>query len=289
MAFTTATTAFTTMFSAALKARPDAGIVNLLNRPNLARATAGQQAVTARITTAVTMSTPTDGTLATNGAARTNVALTKFIGQHPLSLDATELGQWDADADAAEVRAFVDAAILAAETEILADLVAATAGTEKTLSVGQRNFGTDATDGEIRDNLDTLYDALVGVLANVQGKPDAIVGWTHPTAYKNLMLLADSTAGGPNIRLSERDRTLFIKGYPVYMTSATDNGFGAAADLDTFYWVHQDAEALTWSGAGIFMDMQPVGDGFYKKIWQSYGYAGLIQASHFATVKNGSA
>lgn len=286
-AFGTDTKQFSTLFNAVLGARKD-GIVPFLNRPGIVPGGARAGAITTRITTAVTLQTPADGTLLANNAARTEVNLTAFIGGHTLSLFPYELEQWDADAEAREIDAFINAAFVQAEDEVLADLVGGTAGTTATLATGQLNFSTDKTDAEIRDNLDKLYTALVGLEVNTQGKPNDIIGITHSTAYKNLMLLADSTQGSPDIRRTEGGG-LVIKGYPIYMTTATDNGFGSAADLDTFYWVHKDAEALCWSGAEVHAPMHAADDGLWKKIWVAYGYAGLMQATHYATVINGSA
>ena len=286
-AFGTDTTKFSDMFNAALKARKDAGIVNLLNRPGLVAGGAKSGTQNVRITTAVTLQTPADGTMLANNAARTNVALTAFVGAHTLSLFGYELEQWDADADAAEVNAFIDAAILAAETAIITGLVGMTPTSTATLTAGQLNFSTHATDGEIRDNLGKLYTSLAGVISLTQGKPKQIVGITTPTAYANLWALADSAGAGGNIRVA--DDILYIKGYPVFMTSAAFTGFGTAAAADAFYWVHRDGYALCWSGAEIHTPLSPTSDGLYKKIWQSYGWQGEIQDSHIGVVVNGSA
>lgn len=286
-AFGTDTIQFTNMFNAALKARTDAGIVNMLNRPELVKGGATAGAWTARITTAISLQTVQDGTMLANNAARTNVNLTAFLGAHAASLFPYETGQFDADSEAAELNAFVDAAILAAETEIITDLVGGTPSTTATLTAGQLNFGTDGTATEINDNLLKLYAVLAGVMAQTQGKAKSIFGVTTPTAYGNLLALADIAGSGANIR--QTDDILYIKGFPVFMTNAAFTGFGTAAAADAFYWVHKDAEALCWNGAGLAADWHHADDGMYKKIWHAFGAAGLIQATHYGAVINGSA
>jgi hypothetical protein len=283
--FGTRTIVYTGLFTPAIKS--SGGITSNLNSPRIGKPTAG--AITVRITTAVTLQTPADGTMLGNNAARTNVNLTAFAGAHTVSLFPYELDQWDADADAVEFKVFVDAARRKAELEIITDLVAGTAGTSKTLPAGQLSFAADGTAQEIFTTLQRLDQTLAGLMSNVQDISQ-VFGICTPTGYANLQTCIGQSSYGQY--LSETaNGTLTYKGRPIYMYNGTAvSGFGDAANDDCFYWVHPDAEALTWVEAFSPNggQLQHEADGFFKKYFHTWGFAGLIQSTHYATVVNGT-
>ena len=62
--------------------------------------------------------------------------------------------------------------------------------------------------------------------------------------------------------------------------------FGGASKECAFV-VHGDAEALAWNELMMpTEDFEFYGDGMWKLFMQCFGYAGLIQATHYAAVMN---
>lgn len=280
-AFGTRTERFTDLFNALLKS--DGGMLTMLNDTAIVPDGARSGAVTARITTAITLADVTDGTMAANGAARTEVALTAFVKQHPISLFDYELAQFDGDAEEKEMRQFISAARVAAETEVLADLVAGTPGATETLPTGQIDFATDGTEGEAYTTIATLDAAIGYVEANTQGSPDNIfilvpaVGWSALKSLRGITRLARY--------FDKQNNRWYYDGYPIFVTTVTTN-FGTAGKEAAFV-VHTDAEALVWNE--LFLpheEFRHYGDGMWKLFIKCFGFAGLIQATHYAAVLN---
>lgn len=282
-AFGTDTKKFTPLFNALLKS--DGGFVNSFNNSPKLGANAQAGALTARITTAVTLQTPADGTMLTNNAARTEVDLTAFLGDHTASLFPYELAQWDADADAAEFAAFVDAARLAAEVVLITDLVGATPGHTETLTTTYIDFEVAAyTDAVAFDLLNSLDKCVGYIMANCGGKPNNMGIVTTPTGWSNLMSLMGISRLGRFLTME--GELLRYKTIPIWSSTVTVAGWAGAADAAAFVY-HRDAEALVWSEVDIpHDDLRFYPDGLYKKFWQTYGFAGLIQGSHVALVDN---
>lgn len=281
--FGTRTIKYTGLFTPAIKS--SGGITSNLNSPRLGKPTAG--AITVRITTAVTLQSPSDGTMLGNNAARTNVNLTAFSGVHTVSLFPYELDQWDSDADAVEFKVFVDAARRKAEFEIVTDLVGGTASTIKTWPIGQISAAADGTAQETFTTLQRLDQTYAGLMSNVQDMSQ-VFGITTPTTYANLQTCIGQSQYGQYLS-QDASGKLTYKGRPIYMyNGAAVTGFGDAASDDNFYWVHPDAEALTWIEAFSPNggQLQHEADGFFKKYFHTWGFAGLIQGTHYATVTN---
>ena len=285
-AFDTRTERFTELYNALLKS--DGGMLNLLNDSALVPDGARAGAVTARVTTAVTLQDVTDGTMASNNAARTEVSLTAFEKQHPISLHSYELAQFDGDSEIKEVRQFVSAARVMGEGEVIADFVAGTPGATETLPAGQIDFATDGTDGEAYTTINALDAAIGYVEANTQGDPDAanrtfIV--TTKTGWSNLKSLRGVS------RLSryfdKQNGRWYYDGYPIFISTVSTN-FGGASKAAAFV-AHGDAEALVWEEMEMpHDDFRHYGDGMWKLFMKCYGFAGLIQATHYAEVANPS-
>jgi hypothetical protein len=259
--------------------------------------------LTARITTAVTLGSITDGTLAANGAARTEVALTIATGTHAISLFPYETGNIGPDDVRQNIIAFQDAMRLLAEQEIVIDLVAGTPGNVQTLANGTMNFTNLDTLAKQCVALGKFMNALTYVEANTQGKGGAICIAFSATSYGNFLALRNESSfkndferetvpdplGGPG-----RPRWTYL-GYPMFvLTETTDFG---VASKECCYIIHKDAEALVYQdlyfpaddggamGGGLFRDY---GDYMQKFCMAGWFYAGLIQASHYASVLNGA-
>lgn len=261
----------------------------VLNNPRLGKPTSG--AVSVPIKTAVTLQSPSDGTMLGNNAARTLTALTAFWGIHTVSLESWMKDAYDEAEDDAEARAFLGASRIFAEKEIITDLVAGTASTTATLTVGQLNFSTDGTAGEINDNLQKLDTTRRKLMANVAGSAGRVFGITTPTGLGNIEAMTASLNYGQIVQVGNDIDMLMYRGQsPIFAyNGASVSGFGTAASADAFYWVHPDAEALTWTDMQIpHDDLRKYGDGFWKKFFEAFGFAGLIQSSHFATISNGT-
>lgn len=290
-AFGTDTKFFTKLFNAKLEA--SGSFTNLLNNTAIVPLGPIAGAITARITTAVVLQTPADGTMLANNAARTEVNLTAFRGVHTASFFADERGQWDADADARELDAFINAARLQAETEVITDWVAATltAPLTSTLPVGQIDFLSDGTAAENYLALNALDDVLAQVVSATLGKSTGKIGIvTHPGALGNLWTLIDSNSSGPELRAS--GNSLVYRGYPIFVTDVDVAGWGDGAGEVAAFVFHTDAEALVWREAEIpFASPIPAQDGLWKKFWHCFGFAGGIQLEngHLAQVLNPSA
>ncbi len=297
-AFGTRTINYTPLFLPAMKAA--GGWLNILNdTARVGSARAG--AISVRITTAVTLQTPTDGTMLANNAARTVVALTAFVGVHTVSLFSYERDQWDEQANTNEEMVFFDAAATQAQFEIITDLVGGTPDVSISWPAAAID-GAWTTDAGRQLALAAVDRALAALLANVNGKPKDIFAVTNKTVFGYLasaisqsgygqFLSTDAALGGQGVP------TVMWRGmYPIYMYNGTNvSGFsgstGATDDKeDALYWVHKDAEALTWVGAespnGGELQHEP--DGLWKKYWHCFGFAGLIQATHYTAVVNPS-
>lgn len=287
MAFGTNKVNYSSILDAAIKS--SGSWLGKLNNPKLGKPTAG--AISVPIKTAVTMQTPVDGTMLANNAARTITALTAFWGIHTVSIESYAVDQYDSEEDAAEFRAFLGAARIYAEKEIITDLVAGTASTTDTLTVGQLNFFYDGTEGERSDNLRKLDSTRRKLMANVAGSAGRVFGITTPTALGNIEAMTAQMGYGEIVQLTNDVDMLNYRGQsPIFAyNGASVSGFGTAASADAFYWVHPDAEALTWVDASSpHSDLRTYGDGFHKKFFETYGFAGLIQSTHFATISNGT-
>jgi hypothetical protein len=289
--FGTLTKTFTPLFLPAIKST-GSWINGLNDSAQIGSARAG--AISARITTAVTMQTPADGTMLANNAARTEVALTAFKGVHTVSLWQYETDQYDASADAKEFSVFLDASRLLAEKTVITDLVAGTPNNTQTLVAGQLNLSTDGTDAEIRSNLSKLDIAIGNLMAQVAGKSDGVFAVTTPLAWANLHGLIAQSNYGAFLSQSATDSTAGViryRGIPIYMyNGAAVSGFGESAGDEILYFVHRDAYALTWADAwspnGGNFTHEP--DGFMKKYFHCFGFAGRIQNTHYTCVKNGT-
>ena len=284
-AFAVETAAFTKLFNALLKS--DGGFLAGLNNTALVPNAARSGAITARITTAVTLTTITDGTMASNAAARTEVDLTPFQGQHVISLFPYETAQFTADSDAMEreVSATVSAARVLGETTVLADLVAGSPGATQTLPDGQLDFTTDGTDAEAYLALDKLDQALTYVEANTAGGNGRISILTTVTGFGKLITLRQTSRGKTDF--DRENGQWMYRGWPIYPTTVTTN-FGTATKAAAFV-VHHDAEALVFNELFIPQAEFKLGDdGMQKLFLQVFGFAGLIQATHYAEVVNGA-
>lgn len=290
-AFGTDTKFFSRLFNAKMEA--SGSFTAFLNDTAMVPAGARAGAITTRITTAVTLQAPADGTMLANNAARTEVNLVAFRGIHTLSLFPDELAQWDADADAREFDAFVNAARKAAELEIITDWVAATltAPLTSTLPVGQIDFACDGTDAEIFLALNALDQTLSQVEFATQGKPGRIGIVTHPIAWGNLRTLSGMGRLGAQVLTMQQD-VLFYKGRPVFLCDADVAGYADGAGEVAAFVFHTDAEALVWDEVFIPHEAPRFADdGLFKKFWYTYGFAGGIQLEngHLAQVLNPSA
>ena len=295
--FGTKTEKFLGLINALIKS--DGQFVNRLNRSAQIPGGVTSGALTARVTTAVTLTDPTDGTMAANGAARTEVALTAFRKQHAIKLFADETGQFwdDPDAMEAEANAFASAAWVAMEGEIVADLVAGTPGHTSTLTTGQIDFFTDGTDAEAYDNLNELDKAIGYMRANTGGYDDALSILMPTTAYSNFTTLLGSSRYGANIWVQNGQalgqRYLVYQGIPIFPTTVTTNFGGAGKECA--YVVHRNAEAVVWQNAVFHGSAtnEPIwrafDDGLYGCIMSCFGYAGLISAGQYAAVLNPTA
>jgi|GEM_PF-2468972 len=283
-AFGTRTERFTELFNALLKS--DGGMLNMLNDTAMVPEGAQAGAITTRITTAVTLQSTTDGTPLANNAARTEVGLTVFEGVHTISLFEYELRQFDGKAEKKEVKAFVSAARVAAETEIIADFVAGTPGATETLPAGQINFGTDGTDAEAYTTIDKLDQAIAYVDVNTAGAEDGQTFIVVPKACYGKLI---SLRGVSRLRgdFDREGRRWYYQGYPIFKTSVTTN-FGGASKAAAFV-VNVDAEALVWTDMTMpTEEFTHHSDNMWKLFLNTYGFAGLIQASHYAEVANPS-
>ena len=252
--------------------------------PNMGSPSAGT--TNSRITTAVSLQTPADGTMLANNAARTSVALTAFDGAHTISLLAYELDQFTRDPGAlpAEVKAFANASVLAAEEIVIADLVAGTGGNEETLPVGQVDFATDGTVTERHTTLSALDVSIAFIRAATQSKPQDLFILMPSVCYGNFLTLINATADATASITQYGEPVPTYRGIPVFVTAVTTN-FGAAAK-DAAYVVHKDAETINWQPFEMQPGFHKADDGLWKLIMSTYGHAGLIQASHYATVIN---
>lgn len=283
-AFAVETIKYTDLFNALLKS--NGGFLNFLNRSPKLSPNAG--AISARITTAVTLQTPADGTMLANNAARTSVALTAFNGIHTISLFDYELDQFSKDPSAtvAEVEAFASAARVQAETEVLADLVAGTPGATYTNAAGTMDFTNLDTDAKAYVAMGKITSAIAWVQANCAGNLDG-----------NVCILASQAAYGGLLAMRYFGRLAgdfervngqwSVMGYPIEMTTVTTN-FGGASK-DTLYVIHRDAEALVWSDVVVpHEEFVHCPDGLWKKYLKCYGFAGLIQANYAAVANTTS-
>lgn len=275
---------YTDQFNALLDASP--GMLAMLASPKVQDPTAG--AITVKITTAVTLADLTDGSLAVNGAAQTLVNLTAWAGQHVVSLFPYEAGQWTPDKDTAEFLAFVNAARLRGQLEVMTDLVAGTPGLSIANPNGQMDFATDGTVAEQWTSLNTLDRAVAYVKAKTQGKSQGrIFIVTTYQGWANLQTTM-GTAEGKMLSMSPEGDLMYFRGLPIFLYDQSLTGWGGASDVAAFV-VHSDAEALVWQEAFVpHAGLEFYGDGFQKKFWQTFGFAGLIQASHYAEVTNGT-
>lgn len=286
------TESFLGLVNALLKS--DGQFINRLNQTAMLPSMVRSGAVTARITTTVTPGDIADGTMATNGAARTEVALTAFRKQHAIKLFPDEVGQFlnEPEAMIREAQQFAAGANVLMEGEIIADLVAGTPGHTSTLTTGQIDFLTDGTDAEAYDNLNELDKAIGYMRANTGGYDDALTIIMPTTAYSNFTTLLGSSRYGANIWVQNGQalgkRHLVYQGIPIFPTTVTTN-FGGAGKECAFV-VHRDAEAVLWQGAefhGAVTGEAPFrafDDGLYGAILQAYGYAGLVQALYAAVL-----
>lgn len=281
-AYGTANVHYTKPYNAVLSSNP--GFTALLARPDLG-VNGDEAAISVLITTAVTLQTLTDGTMLANNAAQTIVALTLFDGVHTLSLKIGQLGTWTPEKDAAEFLAFADAAEAKAQLEVMTDLEAGAAGLTVTLPTGQVDFTTDGTVAEQWLALNALDQAVSFVESQTQGKSTGSIFIIMPRAgHANIRTTLGTTEGARF--LTESGGFMFFRGHPIFLFNQTLSGWAGAGDVAAFV-VHTDAEALTFTRTHIpHAGLEHYSDGFYKKFWQTFGYAGLIQASHFAEVDN---
>lgn len=294
--FAVATEEFMPLVNALIKSK--GGFIERLNNTALVPDGARSGAVTARITTAVTPQAITDGTLPQNFAARSEVALTAFAQQHPIKLQPYQINQFlnSPDAIEKELRAAASGFYVSWEGEVIADLVAGTPGNTQTLTAGQIDFATDGTDAEAYDNLRKFDQALAYIEANTNGSTSDLWIVMPTVAYGNFItMLGSSRYGAKNLEfgresMQEDERQYFYKGIPIYKTTVTTNFGGAAKECA--YIGHRDAEAALLVGvedqgaATGQPGFRPMDDGLTGMILQTYGFAGLIQAGHYAAIMN---
>ena len=285
----TAETKYTRAFDAVLNANP--GWTDLLVANTGANPT-DMGAYSVPVTTAVTLQSPADGTILPNNAAQTLTGLTAFEFSHTISLRPLEKGVFNPSYDAAQFRAFVNAARNNAAVQVITDLVAGTAsGGASALPTGQLNFYNDGTDAEVRLATAAIDEAFAELKFSCQGLEDEgslIFGLTTSTGAKNLLSLMEATRGAALIRSDDAGR-LYWRGHRIFVSDVTVSGYGAAASADAMYWIHPDAEPLIYVEANASSDgLVYCEDNRWKKIYNGYGYAGLVQAAKYATVSNGT-
>ena len=295
-AFGTLTLKFGPLYLALCKA---SGFTQYLNQ-NVDKSVLVGGQMTARITTAVTVGSITDGTVAPNDAARTNVTLVIFHGTHTPSLFPWETGQFTEDDLLKEVIAFQDAMRYKAEGSVIAQLVAGTAGSAQTIAAGTMDFSKYTTDALMYTGMSMFNAGLAYVEANTQGKGGGICIIMATAAYANFLsmrlrgqfksdfereMIPDVL--NPDIR---KPRWTYC-GYPVFVTPYSTSFGGASAKC--CFILHRDAEALVFND--IYFpendngaQLHHYGDYMQKAMMAGWGYSGLIQASHYASFVNGT-
>lgn len=174
-----------------------------------------------RIVTAASLTTVTDGTMATNAAANTHASVTYASGQYTASLLPHEYAQYGPQEQAADYEAAVNAQILAIETAVLTAYMAGTPGGTAALPTGQANFTNDGTDAEIRQNLRILDTGWSHVLSRTGGDPSQLFIVCNYMSYAGIIagresgLLAYGDTGMP----MWRGQT------PIYVSRATSTGW----------------------------------------------------------------
>lgn len=252
--------------------------VNRLPEYNGRAQTLGTASV--RLKTMSSLTTLVDGTMAQNASAETHVALTYTSGKHVASLRPEELAQYDAQAQAGDYEAAVNAQILAVETALLTAYMAATPGGTSALPTTQANFINDGTDAEMRGNLNKIDVGWAYVMSRTGGNPADIFIVTNWIGYANLLTMRDVQAGGLGYGVGEG---LNWRGSPIYVSRGTATGWkypgvtnmagGTAAIIS-----HRDAAACAFAepylhGGGVIH----ASDGFEKYIWNCPYATGVAQ------------
>lgn len=234
-----------------------------------------------RLKTMSSLTSLVDGTMAVNASAETYVALTYTSGKHVASLRPEELEQYDAQAQAADYQAAVNAQILAVETALATAYMAATPGGTAALPTGQANFTNDGTDAEMRQNLNILDTGWAHVMSRTGGNPTDLFIVTNYLGYANLLTMAD-VQGSP-VRFGADTGLIYRGGTPIYVSRNTATGWkypgvtnlagGTAAII-----AHRDSAAAAFAepylhGGGVLHAT----DGFEKYIWLCPYATGVAQ------------
>jgi hypothetical protein len=167
-------------------------------------------AITCTVLTAATASTRTDGTMLTNDINNTQVALT-FVDEvvtrsiststlkNILNNPANMQKQIDQAANALD---------LSANNALVADWVAATPGTQKSLATGRTNFtaGTDAQNTVMLQQVQTALQAVIDTAGDADMNNYGIVAGT--IAHGNF-----TTLRGSNIQYAQWDPSISMSRY----------------------------------------------------------------------------
>lgn len=204
-------------------------------------------AVTVTLLDAMTATAITDGTMVTNLANQTQVALTLVNYQCNLSLPPkqAESSLTNPENLNAIAQGAADAFGTAAQLAVIAACLAATAGITSTLTVGQIDFTTDGTLGEATDNLRkmTLMVAkCFAAHADLQPSEFAIV--MPPTAWAYFTALR--AANECNAILGPDGYSYM--GVPLFSLDATTFG---GAGYPCAYMLNKRNYAFAWAELGL--------------------------------------
>lgn len=289
-AFATMKTNYARLFQAALQTTEGFTRALGLGGIPLGAITAGSGGLSVQVPTAITLQTPTDGTMGQNNAAQTLTALTVFRGYDCVSLFNDQRGQWGDAEDTARDALFVDAARLLAQFECMTDFVGGTPGLSVNLPTGQINFASDGTLAKNYLAINALDTALGYVVGKTQGKlaaPDGMSKLFIVVPYQswaNLKTLVNFSYGGSAARITMVGPMMYFDGIPIFQENQTITGWEGASDVAAFV-VHADAEALLFVEM-LFSDFAKYGDTLWKQFRECFGWAGLIQTTHYAEVVN---
>lgn len=258
-------------------------------------------AISVPVATAVTAQTPVDGTMLANNAARSLTALTAVWYAHTASVAAYQLDTYTEAERAAQITLFLDAARRGMEFEVITDLVAGTPAATYTLPTGGLDgvWTTDIMRQQVLSAVDQALGALLGNVSAIAGPAD-VFAVCNKKMWSNIMsATVGSPSGYPLVQLdgqvgSEMPARIMWRGlYPIYqynganVSGFSDGGVTGASDdkEDVLYWVHRDCEFVAWEEMTV-SPMHQADDAFFKEIYSAFGYAGLIQATHYTAVAN---
>jgi hypothetical protein len=189
--------------------------------------------VTVTLLDAITASTIVDGTVLTNAAGQTAVAMTLADKAATLALKPSAARSSLAKPEnmAIIAKGSADAIVKTCQEALIAALVAGTPDLSETLTVGQIDFTTDGTAGETIDNLRKMASLIVKCL--VEHSDILPSDWTiimHSGSLAKFSVLR--AVGEQNAILGPQGIFTFM-GVPIY-TLKYDTNFGAATKYCAF-------------------------------------------------------